>query len=100
MAPPGIVGKQILSKVLSLASGFKDELKRLGESLEMVQALLYDATENKSGLKAVQLWLNSLNAVAYDTALDKFMYETLRRKVENRKRDKVRVTRLKVSMKC
>ncbi|KAM7465029.1 hypothetical protein LguiB_012591 [Lonicera macranthoides] len=92
-----IIGKQILSKVLSLAAdevslawGFKGELKRLEKRLEMVQALLSDATENKSQLKAVQIWLNNLNDVAYeaDALLDEFTYETLRRKVENRQRDK------------
>ena len=70
-ALPGVVGKQMLSKVLSLAAdevslawGFKDELKRLEKSLEMVQALLSDAAENKrSQLKAVKLWLNNLNVV-------------------------------------
>ncbi|KAM7461037.1 hypothetical protein LguiA_029158 [Lonicera macranthoides] len=48
------VGKQMLSKVISLAAdevslawGFKGELKRLQKRLKMVQALLSDAADNK-----------------------------------------------------
>ena len=99
-ALPSVVVKEMLSKVLSLAAdevslawGFEDELKRLEGSLEMVQALLSDAAANrKTQLGYVGIWRKKLNDVAYDAdaALDEFKYETLRQKVENRKRDKVR----------
>ncbi|KAK2970650.1 hypothetical protein RJ640_012238 [Escallonia rubra] len=61
--------KGILSKVLSfvaneasLAWGFKGELKRLAKRLKMIQYLLSDADD----VSAMETWLKSLNAVAYD----------------------------------
>ncbi|KAK2976972.1 hypothetical protein RJ640_020189 [Escallonia rubra] len=92
--------KEILSKVLSLvaneanlARGFKGELKRLAETLKMIQDLLSDAESKQLTLKAVKTWLKSLNAVAYDadTVLDEFSYELLRRQVAVRDRIEYKV---------
>ncbi|KAK2971872.1 hypothetical protein RJ640_000889, partial [Escallonia rubra] len=92
--------KGILSKVLSLvaneanlARGFKGELKRLAETLKMIQDLLSDAESKQLTLKAVKTWLKSLNAVAYDadTVLDEFSYELLRRQVVVRDRKEYKV---------
>ncbi|KAK2992828.1 hypothetical protein RJ640_001176, partial [Escallonia rubra] len=89
-ALPNGVCKGILSKVLplvaneaNLARGFKGELKRLAETLKMIQDLLSDAESKELTLSSVKTWLKSLKAVAYDadTVLDEFSYELLRRQV-------------------
>ncbi|KAK2970651.1 hypothetical protein RJ640_012239, partial [Escallonia rubra] len=92
--------KEILSKVLSLvdseaclAWGFKGELERLDERLNIIQDLFSDADSKQLPLKAVKTLLKSLNAVAYDadTVLDEFSYELLRRQVAVRDRIEYKV---------
>ncbi|TYI38187.1 hypothetical protein ES332_A02G008200v1 [Gossypium tomentosum] len=71
-------------EMISLGWGFKDEMQRLGNSLEMIGAFLQDAEGNKKQTNSVKLWLKRLRDVAYeaDEVLDEIAYEFLRRKVE------------------
>ncbi|KAF5942182.1 hypothetical protein HYC85_019824 [Camellia sinensis] len=81
----------LVAEQISLAWGFKDELQRLSDKLELIQALLHDA-ENRGGggggviirLETMRLWLKKLNSVASlaDDVLDEFKFEALRRKFE------------------
>ncbi|KAM7461479.1 hypothetical protein LguiA_029600 [Lonicera macranthoides] len=101
---PLIIAKEMMSKLLSFTSdeeimsqsllsslGFKEEeLKRLQQTAEMVQALLFYVSAKKriQWNESVRTWLKKLNDVAYDAdaVLEEFNYEILRRKVEiNRK---------------
>ncbi|TYI91678.1 hypothetical protein E1A91_D02G010400v1 [Gossypium mustelinum] len=71
-------------EMISLGRGFKDEMQRLGNSLEMIGAFLQDAEGNQKQMNSVKLWLKRLRDVAYeaDEVLDEIAYEFLRRKVE------------------
>ncbi|XP_075661775.1 putative disease resistance RPP13-like protein 1 [Castanea sativa] len=84
----GILGNLItlVTDQIGLAWGFKDELTRLRDSVEMVQAVLADAEKRQVGEESVRLWLQRLEKVAYDAddVLDELAYELLRRKVEIR----------------
>ncbi|XP_017613751.1 putative disease resistance protein RGA3 [Gossypium arboreum] len=89
----GAVVNQAVAKVISitadqisLALGFEKQLKRLGETLGMIEAFLQDAEEKQTKNKSVKLWLKRLEDVAYEAVdvLDEFAYEILRRKVEIR----------------
>ncbi|KAK4487915.1 hypothetical protein RD792_003653 [Penstemon davidsonii] len=73
----------VAAEELSLVWGFKNELKRLRESLAMIQALLHDAESRQVKEQSVRLWLKNLENVAYDAdnLLDEFQYEKIRRKV-------------------
>ncbi|KHF99194.1 Putative disease resistance RGA3 [Gossypium arboreum] len=97
----GAVLEVVVSKLISIAAeqtsvawGFQKELKRLRDSLEMIEDFLQDAEEMQTKEKAVKTWLQSLKDVAYEAndVLDEFDYEILRRKVEirNKIRRKVR----------
>ncbi|TYJ44802.1 hypothetical protein E1A91_A02G009200v1 [Gossypium mustelinum] len=71
-------------EMISLGWGFKDEMQRLGNSLEMIGAFLRDAEGNQKQMNSVKLWLKRLRDVAYkaNEVLDEIVYEFLRRKVE------------------
>ncbi|KAB2039442.1 hypothetical protein ES319_D02G009600v1 [Gossypium barbadense] len=71
-------------EMISLGWGFKDEMQRLGNSLEMIGAFLRDAEGNQKQMNSVKLWLKRLRDVAYeaDEVLDEIAYEFLRKKVE------------------
>ena len=95
-----VVAEEMLKKVISVATeqislalGFKEDLTRLRESVEMIQAVLADAERRQVGDEAVRLWLQRLKDVAYDAddVLDEFAYEILRRKVEIRNQMKRKV---------
>ncbi|KAL4388793.1 hypothetical protein GQ457_09G022390 [Hibiscus cannabinus] len=86
----GAIVEKVMSKLISVASeqivlacDFKESLKRLGESLEMIKAFLQDAEERQTNNNSVKLWLETLKDIAYkaDDVLDEFAYEILRRKV-------------------
>jgi len=83
----------LVAQGINLAWGFKGDMKRLEESLAMIQAVLQDA-EKKSTGEAARLWLEDLRDVAYDAedVLDEFNYEILRRnlKIQNSLKGKVR----------
>lgn len=74
--------------------GFKEDLQKLAEKLEMIRALLHDAECKQISNRAVQLWLEKLHAVASDAddLLDEFAYEVQQKKIEivQIKREKVR----------
>ncbi|KAK8357802.1 hypothetical protein V6Z12_A05G441400, partial [Gossypium hirsutum] len=89
----GAVVKEAVAKVIpiaadqiSLAWGFKKQLKKLGKTLRMIEAFLQDAEEKQTKNTSVKLWLERLEVVAYKAVdvLDEFAYEILRRKVEIR----------------
>ncbi|KAA3456454.1 disease resistance protein RGA2-like [Gossypium australe] len=89
----GAVLEEVVSKLISIAAeqislalGFKKDLKRLGDSLQMIKAFFQDAEERQTKDEAVKVWLQRLKDVAYeaDDVLDEFAYEILRRKVEIR----------------
>ncbi|XP_052484272.1 putative disease resistance protein RGA3 [Gossypium raimondii] len=71
-------------EMISLGWGFKDDMQRLGNSLEMIGAFLQDAEGNQKQMNSVKLWLKRLRDVAYeaDDVLDEIAYEFLRKKVE------------------
>ncbi|MBA0600800.1 hypothetical protein Gorai_003999 [Gossypium raimondii] len=71
----------IAAEQISLAWGFKKQLKKLGETLGMIEAFLQDAEEKQTKNTSVRL-----EDVAYEAVdvLDEFAYEILRRKVEIR----------------
>ena len=94
-----VVAEGILAKAISLASehigsasGFKEELGKLEESLTKIQAVLHDAEKRQVSDESVKIWLLQLKDVAYkaDNVLDEFGYEILRQKGESQKRNKVR----------
>ncbi|XP_027147841.1 putative disease resistance protein RGA4 [Coffea eugenioides] len=83
-----------LEKTLSLANErigklfqFKEDLETLKGSVAMIQAVLADAEEKQMHDKAVQLWLQRLEAVAFDAEnlLDELNYEALRRHLVGKK---------------
>ncbi|XP_065627063.1 putative disease resistance protein RGA3 [Quercus suber] len=90
-----ILGKLILvaTEQISLARGFKEDLTRLLDSLEMIQDVLADAERRQESDRSVRRWLQRLKDVAYDAddVLDEFAYEILRRKVEIRNQMKRKV---------
>ncbi|XP_004306126.1 PREDICTED: putative disease resistance protein RGA3 isoform X1 [Fragaria vesca subsp. vesca] len=86
-AAEGILTKvsSLAAQELALASGFKAELEKLGESVSSIQDFLRGAAERPDDQgKAVEKWVKKLKQVAEDAddILDDFNYELLRRKVE------------------
>ncbi|XP_030964412.1 putative disease resistance protein RGA3 [Quercus lobata] len=86
-----VVAEEIVGKLISLATeqislswGFKEDLKRLRDSLTTIQAVLADAERRQAREEQVRLWLRRLKDVSYDAddVLDDLAYEILRRKVE------------------
>ena len=85
-----VVAEEIVGKLISLATeqiglawGFKEDLKRLRDSLTTIQAVLADAERRQVREVRVRLWLRRLKDVSYDAddVLDDLAYEILRRKV-------------------
>ncbi|XP_058183953.1 putative disease resistance protein RGA3 isoform X2 [Rhododendron vialii] len=72
---------------------FQDDLTSLHRRLTMIQALLSDAENSPRKIKSevLKLWLKNLKLAICDAenVLDEIAYETLRGKLEVRKRDKV-----------
>ncbi|XP_075661211.1 putative disease resistance protein RGA3 [Castanea sativa] len=94
------VAKEILSKLyplvteqIGLAWGFKEELTRLRQSVEMIQDVLADAERKQVTDLSVKNWLQRLKDLAYDAddVLGELAYENLRRKVEIRNQMKRKV---------
>ncbi|KAM3750135.1 hypothetical protein ACB098_04G014400 [Castanea mollissima] len=102
----GILGNLItlVTDQIGLAWDFNDELTRLRENVEMVQALLADAEKRQVEEESVRLWLQRLKDVAYDAddVLDEHAYELLRRKVEiqNQRKRKLQEARISTSTGC
>ncbi|CAL8082387.1 unnamed protein product [Prunus armeniaca] len=84
--------ERILTKLTDLAAqefrmawGFKAELRKLSQSLPILQDFLGDAAEKaKDGGKAVEDWVKKLKDIAdeADDVLEEINYEFLRRRVE------------------
>ncbi|KAK8703505.1 hypothetical protein V6N13_047162 [Hibiscus sabdariffa] len=64
----GVVSKaaSVAAEQMSLAWGFKKELQRLGNSLEMIGVFLLDAEEKQKEINSVKLWLQRLKDVAHE----------------------------------
>ncbi|KAG5230722.1 Fom-2 family protein [Salix suchowensis] len=79
----------IAAERIGLAWGLKGHLRKLDESLTMIQAVLQDAGRRPVTDKSVKLWLEKLQDVAYNAedVLDYFAYEILRK---DQKKGKVR----------
>ncbi|KAB5530070.1 hypothetical protein DKX38_020151 [Salix brachista] len=79
----------IAAEGIRLAWGLKGELRKLHESLTMIQAVLQDAARRPVTDEPVKLLLEKLQDVAYnaDDVLDDFAYEILRK---DQKKGKVR----------
>ena len=95
-----VVAEEIVGKLISLATeqiglacGFKEDLKRLRDSLTTIQAVLADAERRQVREEQVRLWLRRLKDVSYDAddVLDDLAYEILWRKVEIRNHMKRKV---------
>ncbi|KAK9933153.1 hypothetical protein M0R45_020358 [Rubus argutus] len=87
-AAEGILTKvtSLAAQELTLAWGFKSELKKLRHSLSIIQDFLRGAADHQTQDqgKAVEEWVRKLKAIAHDAddVLDEFNYELLKRKVE------------------
>ncbi|KAL7617806.1 hypothetical protein Lser_V15G03614 [Lactuca serriola] len=77
--------KLISSDLMKLArsEGIDSQLKKWKKNLPLIQAVLADATQKHITDKAVQLWVNDLQDLAYDIddVLDDLATEALRRKL-------------------
>ncbi|XP_024017734.1 putative disease resistance protein RGA4 [Morus notabilis] len=62
---------------------FKGELRKLEDTITMINAVLLDAEEKEDTNNQVKVWLESLEDVIYDAdnLVDEFRYQQLRRKV-------------------
>ncbi|KAL9162596.1 hypothetical protein ABFS82_07G102000 [Erythranthe guttata] len=69
---------------ISLVRDFKKDLKKLKESLSMIQDLLDDAEKKQITEKAVKRWLKKLEGVAFDAdnVLDELNYRNLSKKIQ------------------
>ncbi|XP_028117281.1 putative disease resistance protein RGA4 [Camellia sinensis] len=82
----------LATEQIKLAWGFKDDLRRLKDRLELAQALLRDAENHRRvNLEVLQLWLKKLNSVtcSADDVMDELAFEVLRRKMEVQNRFKM-----------
>ncbi|XP_026438496.1 disease resistance protein RGA2-like [Papaver somniferum] len=70
-----VIGQQI-----GRGWGVKEDLKKLGKTLESIQALISDAEEKQITDATVRLWLRRLKDIVYDADdfMDEFNYETMR----------------------
>ncbi|XP_021801284.1 disease resistance protein RGA2-like [Prunus avium] len=95
-AAEGILTKltDLAAHEISLAWGFKAELKRLRKTLSTIEGYLADVAQGPQGRsKSVEDWVTNLQRLAQDAddVLDEFNYELLRRKVEIRNHMKKKV---------
>ncbi|XP_050255741.1 disease resistance protein RGA2-like [Quercus robur] len=83
----------LVTEQIGLAWGFKDDLTRLRDSVQMIQAVLADAEKRQVGDERVGLWLQRLKDVAYDAddVLGELAYEDHRQKVESQNQMKCMV---------
>jgi len=68
---------------IGLLCGFKDELKKLKNTVFTIQAVLLDAEEKQDKNNAVKVWLGQLKDAMYlaDDVLDDYSTELRRRQV-------------------
>ncbi|KAH7834396.1 hypothetical protein Vadar_015547 [Vaccinium darrowii] len=74
----------IVTNQISQAWGFKQDLEKLRERLEIIQAFIEDADNRKITSQAMTAWLERLKAAICDAenVLDELAYEALRRRIE------------------
>ncbi|OWM63914.1 putative disease resistance protein RGA4 isoform X1 [Punica granatum] len=86
----GGVAQDLLEKVISLvvsraslAWGVKDELRKLERTLAKIRAVIADAEKRQSSEQRIQVWLEDLKDVLYDSenVLDEFECEEQRKQV-------------------
>jgi hypothetical protein len=83
---------------IGLLWGYKDELRKLWNTVSTIQAVLLDAEEQQAQNHAVKDWLRKLKDVMYeaDDLLDDFSTELLRRQVMTRNKEAKQVTFINV----
>ncbi|XP_026419930.1 putative disease resistance protein RGA1 [Papaver somniferum] len=71
----------VISQQIGQAWDVKDDLKKLGKTLESIQALISDAEEKQITDATVRLWFTRLKDVVYDAddLMDEFCYESMSR---------------------
>lgn len=77
----------VIASEISLVWGVKDELKKLKDTLELIEAKTSDAERKQLNDAEVSLWLKRLKGAAYDAddVLDEYSYEAMRRSEKNSK---------------
>ncbi|KAK2638707.1 hypothetical protein Ddye_026502 [Dipteronia dyeriana] len=82
---PVLFEKLMSPELLNFATqeGIRSKLKKLEKTLNMIEALLIDAEEKQLRNRAVKIWLDELQDLAYDAEdiLDEYATEALRRKL-------------------
>ncbi|KAI3470236.1 hypothetical protein Pfo_026899 [Paulownia fortunei] len=80
----------VSAEEISLFRDFKKDLKKLNESVSMIQDFLDDAEKKQVTDKAVKRWLKKLEGVAFDAdnVLDELNYEDLSKKMETQNKMK------------
>ncbi|XP_059450843.1 putative disease resistance protein RGA3 [Corylus avellana] len=76
--------------------GFKDELRKLGDTISTIQAVLLDAEEKQAYNHAVKDWLRKLKDAMYDAddLLDDYSTQLLRRQVMTRDKKMAKQVRI------
>ncbi|KAH9782479.1 putative disease resistance RPP13-like protein 1 [Citrus sinensis] len=77
-----LASRDLANFVSQLRGGVDSELRKLENTLKMIQAVLRDAEEKEVTSETVKLWLDNLRDLAYDAedVLDEFDTEALRQK--------------------
>jgi hypothetical protein len=86
----------LASQQIGLLWGFKDELKKLGNTVSTIQAVLLDAEEQQAHNHAVKDWLGKLKDAMYEAndLLDDYSTELLRRQMMTQDKKAKRVTHI------
>jgi len=84
----------LASQQIGLLWGFKDELKKLGNTVSTIQAVLLDAEEQHAHNHAVKDWLGKLKDAMYEAndLLDDYSTELLRRQMMTQDKKAKRVS--------
>jgi Asp-tRNA(Asn)/Glu-tRNA(Gln) amidotransferase C subunit len=77
---------------IGVSWGFKDELRKLEDTVSTIQAVLLDAEEKQAHNHAVKNWLRKLKDALYDAddLLDDYSTQLLRRQVMTRDEKKAK----------
>ena len=85
----------LLAQEIGLLWGVKDEIKKLGDTVLTISAVIQDAEKKQQQNNQVRVWLERLNDALYeaDDLLDDFSTEALRWEVmtRNKKAKEVRI---------
>ncbi|XP_044509777.1 disease resistance protein RGA2-like isoform X3 [Mangifera indica] len=88
-----VIAEKVLDKLItlvydevSLASGVKNDVKQLTDTLNTIKVVLSDAEEKQNHNPKLRVWLEKLKEVCYDAedVLDEVEVENLRNQVVNR----------------